>query len=485
MKQTPVIPPFCLFGNTYFVGTYAASSHLIDTGDGLILLDTGYRETAQVILDGMKTLGFDIRDVKIILHSHGHGDHTDGTQVLLPLCHAKTYLAEEDMRYIQGFVPDVYLKDGMHIRLGNTDILCLHTPGHTNGTYSFFYEAEENGKRLRLGTFGGSGTNQLKKDFLDARGLSYRQRGDFYRSLQRLRGEAVDVFIGNHSWQNQTAENYEKSLTSKDNPFVDATRFGAFLESCEKRMTDVIREESRTKFVNYAHRGASTYAPENTLLSFYTGMFMGANGIETDVQRTKDGVLVLFHDDTIERMTGNAGAVADYTLAELQAMPLTTAGLTDRMVTLETFLSLFAFRPITFAIELKVPGVERDTVDLIRKYGIEDRTVITSFRKDCLKEARAYAPDLRMGYLFHDFTEPVLQAIEDLQPDEVCPEAVSITAENTEQWHRAGYRVRAWGVKTEEDMRRLYDIGVDGMTVNFPDKLTAYIRETAENVKEG
>ena len=67
------------------------------------------------------------------------------------------------------------------------------------------------------------------------------------------------------------------------------------------------------KFINYAHRGASTYCPENTMLSFYTGVQMGANGIETDVQRTKDGILVLFHDDTITRVTGKEGSVADYT----------------------------------------------------------------------------------------------------------------------------------------------------------------------------
>ena len=72
------------------------------------------------------------------------------------------------------------------------------------------------------------------------------------------------------------------------------------------------------KFVNYAHRGASHYAPENTLMSFYLGMQMGANGIETDVHRTKDGVVVLFHDDTITRLTGKEGAIADYTLEELR-----------------------------------------------------------------------------------------------------------------------------------------------------------------------
>ena len=73
-------------------------------------------------------------------------------------------------------------------------------------------------------------------------------------------------------------------------------------------------------FVNYAHRGASEYLPENTLLAFYTGIYMGANGIETDVQRTRDGVLVLFHDDTLQRVTGQSGCIADYTFEQLQQL---------------------------------------------------------------------------------------------------------------------------------------------------------------------
>ena len=70
--------------------------------------------------------------------------------------------------------------------------------------------------------------------------------------------------------------------------------------------------------INYAHRGASEYAPENTLSSFYLGLLQGANGIETDVQKTKDGVLVLFHDDTLDRVSNKQGKLCDYTWDELK-----------------------------------------------------------------------------------------------------------------------------------------------------------------------
>ena len=85
------------------------------------------------------------------------------------------------------------------------------------------------------------------------------------------------------------------------------------------------------KFVNYAHRGASTFCPENTMLSFYTGIYMGANGIETDVQVTKDGVLVLFHDDTLNRILGIDGSIKDYTYEELRTYNVKNGLLFDKI----------------------------------------------------------------------------------------------------------------------------------------------------------
>jgi glycerophosphoryl diester phosphodiesterase len=145
-------------------------------------------------------------------------------------------------------------------------------------------------------------------------------------------------------------------------------------------------------FVNYAHRGASEYLPENTMLAFYTGIYMGANGIETDVQRTKDGTLVLFHDDTLMRVTGQSGSVGDYTFEELQAFDVSKNGFTDKITAFEDFLKHFSHRDITFAIELKGAGVEKDTADLLRKYGLQKKAVVTSFAFEYLRTFRQYAP---------------------------------------------------------------------------------------------
>ncbi|MBQ9985358.1 MAG: MBL fold metallo-hydrolase, partial [Oscillospiraceae bacterium] len=135
--------PFRIAGNLYFVGCRKASSHLLDTGEGLILLDTGYEENAEMIVNSMSELGFDIRDVRYIIHSHGHYDHTFATAKLVKLSGAKTFLNFRDIRYLEGrFTPDFDIKDGDVIKLGNTEILCLETPGHTEGTVSFFFNLE-------------------------------------------------------------------------------------------------------------------------------------------------------------------------------------------------------------------------------------------------------------------------------------------------------------------------------------------------------
>ena len=225
-------------------------------------------------------------------------------------------------------------------------------------------------------------------------------------------------------------------------------------------------------FVNYAHRGASTYCPENTMLSFYTGMYMGANGIETDVQITKDGVLVLFHDDNTERILGVNGAIADYTYAELLEMDVKNGKLADKIPTFEDFIVHFRNFDITFAIELKVKGIEKPVSDMIYKYGIEDKVIITSFIFECIEEMKKYSPSLRVGYLTSKTDESVTDALHAIGAEQICPYGPKVTKELVDKWHDMGYDVRAWGISNTDIMKAVYEAGADGMTVNFPDKLT-------------
>ena len=230
-------------------------------------------------------------------------------------------------------------------------------------------------------------------------------------------------------------------------------------------------------FINYAHRGASEYAPENTMLAFYLGIYMGANGIETDVQLTRDGVAVLFHDDTLERVTGEQGSISDYTYDQLQSFFVRNKGLADKIPKLTDFLDHFAFRDITFAIELKQAGTAKVVADILRTYGITHKVVVTSFKLDELRVMRQYAPEFETGHLTSNITDELLQEMRTLGITEICPKAANVTGALVKQWHEMGFRVRAWGAFDPALMEEAWKAGVDGMTVNFPDVLHRYIQE--------
>ena len=230
-------------------------------------------------------------------------------------------------------------------------------------------------------------------------------------------------------------------------------------------------------FINYAHRGASEYYPENTLSAFYAGVEMGANGIETDVQRTKDGVLVLFHDDTLKRVTGAEGGIGDHTYEELLQLTVhnKTGDRFDKITTLEDFLTYFGWRELTFAIELKMDGVAEQTIDLLERFGVREKVILTSFNPDSIRAAKAYDPRYRVGYLFTEREIDPVGVLNAMGGEEICPEAHTMTPELTAKWHELGLNVRAWGVYDTDLMAHAIACGADGMTVNFPDKLTQYL----------
>lgn len=228
--------------------------------------------------------------------------------------------------------------------------------------------------------------------------------------------------------------------------------------------------------INYAHRGASEYAPENTLSAFYLGLLQGANGIETDVQMTKDGALVLFHDDTLSRVTDGAGTVGEHTLAELKAHKVHGKnGFFDRIVTLREFLEKFSAFDIAFALELKGEGVEEGTLALAKEFGIMARTTFTSFHFDYVEKIKALDRSARVGYLTARADEAALQKLASIGGEEIAPKAALLTGEDVARARAAGFGVRAWGVANTELMEKMCALKVDGMTVNFPDKLAAYM----------
>jgi len=229
--------PFRLIGNVYFVGTYQASCHLIDTGEGLIMIDPGYAETAYLVMDSIHRLGFDPMDIRYIVNTHWHGDHTAATAAFAGMTGAKTLLGREDaQKATKFFTPDILIDDGDTLTLGNTTLRFLHTPGHTKGTISFFFDVSEGGKTYRAGSFGGAGLNTLAEGHFDFDGC----REAYFASLERLKGERVDVFIGNHTWNNDTYGKGKRLLAGGENEFIDGTLWLQFLDSYKERLQQLI-----------------------------------------------------------------------------------------------------------------------------------------------------------------------------------------------------------------------------------------------------
>lgn len=232
--------PFKIIGNVYFVGTFQASCHLIDTGEGLILIDPGYTNTLYLVLRSVYELGFNPKNIKYIINTHWHGDHTEATAAMVDLSGAKTLIGcgdEEKAR--KYFTPDILIKDGDTLTLGNATISFMETPGHTKGTISFFFDTEDNGKTYRVGMFGGAGANTMAQGRFDYDGC----REGYRNSLHRLQKEKVDVFIGNHVWNNDTAVKGDLILKTGENKFIDANLWHEFLTFCEKRLDDVISKD--------------------------------------------------------------------------------------------------------------------------------------------------------------------------------------------------------------------------------------------------
>ena len=235
-------------------------------------------------------------------------------------------------------------------------------------------------------------------------------------------------------------------------------------------------------FVNYAHRGASEYAPDSTIASFDMGIKMNANGIETDLHKTKDGHIVLFHNDNLDNRSSGTGPIKEYTLAELKKMDFGAwkdpkyAG--EKIVTLEEFAQRYFHLDLTFALELKAEDCEKETLDIIKKYNVMDKVFVTSFYFEYLEKMRALDGDIRLGWLVKKVDKEVCQKLLGINGSQVCPQAYFTEKEDVDLINSYGLRTRIWGISSIELMKKMCSFDIDGMTCNFPDKLYQYLKES-------
>ena len=254
------VKPFRIWGNLYFVGTEPASTHIIDTGKGLIMLDSGYQQSLYLILHNIHLLGFNPFDLKYIVHTHGHIDHFGATRALVELTGAKTFIGRPDREYANGnidlsfakelgmeftetFEPDVLIDDGDVIKLGNTNIKAVATPGHTQGAMSYFFDVTDGERTFRAGLHGGMGINTLSREFLNKYNLSYSLREEFKKSMLRLNEEKVDIFLGNHMQHNDTLGKLERLNEGVTDAFVLPDEWKQFNLLCIENLENMVERE--------------------------------------------------------------------------------------------------------------------------------------------------------------------------------------------------------------------------------------------------
>lgn len=252
--------PFHIVDNLYYVGDKKVSSHLFDTGEGLLILDTGFPNCEYLLLEAIRDLGFDPHDVRWILHSHAHYDHFGATRAMVEKYGCKTYLPEADLPlmttqsqlnycvsaglyyeppYDDFFETDVPVKPGDVLTFGNTKVEVFDASGHTPGTvcYRFTFPGG-----LKAAMHGGIGRNTLTSEYAQKHNLGTTWRDAYAASLKRLKGLEVDVVLGNHPYQTHTFEKLENT-TKEHNAFVDPTEWDRFLEDTEEKLLEFLKED--------------------------------------------------------------------------------------------------------------------------------------------------------------------------------------------------------------------------------------------------
>lgn len=244
--------PFRIADNLYYVGNKDVSVHLLDTGEGLLLLDTSYTQASYLLFESIRELGFDPHDIKWILHTHGHIDHFGCTRMLVEKYGCKTYFPERDLPLLKEqadlnwseefgqnyeppydacFIPDELIKPGDMLTFGNTKVEVFDAGGHTPGTVAYRFTLPGG---LRAAMHGGIGTNTLSSAYSKKKNLGTTWRDAFIKNVRALRGLEVDIVLGNHPEQSRTFQKMAH-LGEPENPFIDSGEWERMLDACERK----------------------------------------------------------------------------------------------------------------------------------------------------------------------------------------------------------------------------------------------------------
>ena len=236
----------------------------------------------------------------------------------------------------------------------------------------------------------------------------------------------------------------------------------------------------------FAHRGWSGKYPENTMLAFEKAVELGVHGIELDVHLSRDGELVIIHDETVDRTCNGKGFVRDMTVEELKKLDASAGfmgvyGKTE-IPTLREYMELVKDLPLVTNIELKTnifdyEGLPEKVYDMIKEYGVQDRIIISSFNHFCVMRMKAFAPELKYGFLVDGW---IIDAGAYCNKHGVpCyhPGRGNCTPELVKDMKDHGLEINTWTVNREDEVRNLYALGIDGIIGNHPDMTFRVLKE--------
>ncbi|MGB4660442.1 MAG: glycerophosphodiester phosphodiesterase [Mobilitalea sp.] len=229
----------------------------------------------------------------------------------------------------------------------------------------------------------------------------------------------------------------------------------------------------------WAHRGASGYAPENTLESFRLAVKMGADGIELDVRLTKDNQMVVSHDESIHRVSNGNGFIRDYTLSELKKFNFNRLHAEYEftpIATLEEVLGELKDTALSINIEIKggvyvYNNLEEKVLELVKQMKMEDRILYSSFNHYSMLRIKEINPEAKTGLLYEDGFVDVPQYGKRIGADALHPTFKNLKYPNlAEDCKELGLLLNVWTVNSEKDIRYVCECGVSGVITNYPDR---------------
>lgn len=232
--------------------------------------------------------------------------------------------------------------------------------------------------------------------------------------------------------------------------------------------------------LNIAHRGFKGAYPENTMLAYEKAIETGADGIEFDVHLTKDGELVIIHDETLERTTDGKGLVKDKTLRELKKLNASKGNLSCEVQTIPTLREYFDFaknKDIITNIELKTSiiryeGIEKKVYDLINEHGMKDKIIISSFNHNSLIRIKEIDREIKCGVLESSRLYKPWEYVKNMGMEYFHPLNFTVNKEIAEKFLENNIGLNIWFGKADYDFSKCLDLNPTGLITDFPDRVS-------------